>query len=50
VDKITIGDGKAGPITQQISEEFLGIAQGLRPDRFGWLTPVDVNASQPVTA
>lgn len=50
VDRIIVGDGKAGPITQQLAEEFLGIANGLRPDRFGWLTPVNVNAEQPVTA
>lgn len=50
VDRITVGDGKAGPITQQLADEFLGIANGLRPDRFGWLTPVNVRAEQPVTA
>ena len=26
------------------------IANGLKPDRFGWLTPVKVNATEPVTA
>jgi branched-chain amino acid aminotransferase len=50
IDRIQVGDGKAGPITQQLSDEFLGIANGLRPDRFGWLTPVNVNAEQPVSA
>lgn len=42
VDRIQIGDGKAGPITKQLADEFFGIANGLRPDRFGWLTPVNV--------
>jgi branched-chain amino acid aminotransferase len=50
VDRITVGDGSIGPISKQISEEFLGIAHGLRPDRFGWLTQVNVNTSQPVPA
>jgi branched-chain amino acid aminotransferase len=50
VDRIPIADGKPGPITKQLSDEFLGIANGLKPDRFGWLTPVRVNADQPVTA
>jgi branched-chain amino acid aminotransferase len=50
VDRIQIADGLVGPVTKQISEEFLGIAHGLRPDRFGWLTHVNVNSSQPVPA
>ena len=49
VDRIPIGDGTIGPISKQLSEEYLGIAHGLRPDRFGWLTHVNVNTSQPVT-
>jgi branched-chain amino acid aminotransferase len=48
VDRIQIGDGTVGPISKQLSEEYLGIAHGLRPDRFGWLTHVNVNTSQPV--
>ncbi|MFT4114494.1 branched-chain amino acid transaminase [Silvibacterium sp.] len=44
VDRITVGDGKIGPITQQLADEFFGIANGLRPDRFGWLTPVNVRS------
>ncbi len=50
VDRIPVGEGKTGPITRQIADEFFGIANGLRPDRFGWLTPVKVNAEQPVGA
>jgi branched-chain amino acid aminotransferase len=50
VDRIQIGDGKAGPITKQLGDEFFGIAMGLKPDRFGWLTPVRVTAEQEVTA
>jgi branched-chain amino acid aminotransferase len=49
VDRITVADGKMGPITKQLADEFFGIANGLRPDRFGWLTPVNVNAEQAVT-
>ncbi len=50
VDRIQIADGKPGPFTRQLSDEFLGIATGLKPDRFGWLTPVHVTAEQSVTA
>ena len=44
-----MGDGKPGEITKTIAEEFFGIANGLKPDRFGWLTPVKVNATEAVT-
>ena len=50
IDRIVIGDGNPGEITRKIADEFFGIANGLKPDRFGWLTPVKVNASEPVTA
>lgn len=38
VDHIQVGDGRPGPITRAIQDEFLGIAQGKRADRHGWLT------------
>jgi branched-chain amino acid aminotransferase len=50
IDRIVIGDGKPGEITQKIADEFFAIANGLKHDRFGWLTPVSVTASEPVTA
>jgi branched-chain amino acid aminotransferase len=50
IDRIVVGDGKPGEITKAIAEEFFGIANGLKPDRFGWLTPVRVKAAEPVTA
>ncbi len=46
VDRITVGDGKIGPITRAIRSEFYAIANGTVPDRHGWLTPVPVK--QPV--
>jgi branched-chain amino acid aminotransferase len=49
VDRILIADGSVGPITRQLAEEFMGIANGLRADRFNWLTPVKVNTDQPVS-
>jgi branched-chain amino acid aminotransferase len=50
IDRILIGDGSTGPITRQIADEFFGIANGLKPDRFGWLTPVKVDATEAVSA
>jgi branched-chain amino acid aminotransferase len=46
IDRIVVGDGKPGEITKKIGEEFIAIANGLKPDRFGWLTPVKVNAGE----
>jgi branched-chain amino acid aminotransferase len=40
VDRIDVGEGRPGPITQRIQREYLGIAQGKIPDRHGWLTSV----------
>ena len=50
IDRIVVADGKPGEITKKIADEFFAIANGLKPDRFGWLTPVKVTASEPVTA
>jgi branched-chain amino acid aminotransferase len=50
IDRIQIADGKPGEITKKIADEFFGIANGLKPDRFGWLTPVKVQANEAVGA
>jgi branched-chain amino acid aminotransferase len=46
VDRIVIGKGKRGPITERLQREFFAIVEGKTPDRFGWLSPV----AQPVGA
>ena len=48
VDRIMIADGNMGPITSAIHEEFFGIVNGKKPDRYNWLTPVKVAAAEPV--
>ncbi|MGQ0767174.1 MAG: branched-chain amino acid transaminase [Gemmatimonadota bacterium] len=45
IDRLPVGEGKPGPITLAIQAEFMGIAKGLIPDRFGWLTPVPAAAA-----
>ena len=50
IDRIVVGDGRPGEITKSIADEFFGIVNGLKPDRFGWLTPVNVKSDEPVTA
>ncbi len=40
VDRIPVGNGRRGPITQKLQEAFFGIVNGTAPDRYGWLTLV----------
>lgn len=40
VDRVQVGRGKRGPVTECIQNEFFDITSGRKPDRFGWLTPV----------
>jgi branched-chain amino acid aminotransferase len=40
VDKITVGTGKPGPITQQMQRAYMQTVQGEIPDTHGWLTHV----------
>jgi branched-chain amino acid aminotransferase len=42
VDRIQVGKGKRGPITEKIQKEFFGIVEGKIADRHQWLTPVPV--------
>jgi branched-chain amino acid aminotransferase len=50
VDKILIGDGTMGPVTTAIHDEFFAIVNGIKPDRYDWLTPVRVPVAEPVGA
>ena len=40
VDKIMVGNGRRGPITEAIQRRFLDIINGEAPDTHGWLTYV----------
>jgi branched-chain amino acid aminotransferase len=40
IDKIQIGAGKRGPLTEMIQKRFFAIVEGTAEDEFGWLTPV----------
>jgi|SRR5947209_15943614 len=51
VDRVTIGAGHRGPVTEKIQKRFFEIVTGSRRDEFGWLTPVSgVPEAEPVTA
>jgi len=47
VDRIEVGKGSRGPITEKLQKAFFGIINGESPDRKGWLMPVAKN--EPVT-
>jgi branched-chain amino acid aminotransferase len=47
VDKISIGSGNRGPITRALQEEFFAIIEGRKPDRHGWLWPINVKQPTP---
>ena len=46
IDRIPVGKGHRGPITERLQKEFFGIITGATADRHGWLSPV--HARQPV--
>jgi branched-chain amino acid aminotransferase len=48
VARIEVGGGGVGPITQPLQKEYLGIATGERPDRYGWLEPISQSAGEAV--
>ncbi len=40
IDRVPVGSGRRGPVTERIQKEYFAYIQGDVPDRFGWLTPV----------
>jgi branched-chain amino acid aminotransferase len=47
IDRIPVGKGARGPITEKLQKAFFDLVDGKTQDRFGWLTPVGKN--EPVT-
>jgi branched-chain amino acid aminotransferase len=41
VDKIAVGNGARGPVTEKIQSAFFGLFDGTTADQWGWLEPVD---------
>jgi len=41
VDRVTVGEGRRGPITERLQKEFFGVLNGSLPDQWDWLTPVE---------
>jgi branched-chain amino acid aminotransferase len=44
VDRIVVGGGRRGPITERLQKEFFALVRGEAEDRRGWLTPLPVEA------
>ena len=42
VDRVKVGRGRRGPITEAIQQRFFQIVNGEAPDTHGWLQPVNV--------
>ena len=45
VDRLTVGTGKRGPITETLQKAFFGLFTGKTPDKWGWLDYVDMSAA-----
>lgn len=41
IDKIQIGEGCRGPVTEKIQKAFFGLFDGTTEDKYGWLDPVN---------
>jgi branched-chain amino acid aminotransferase len=50
VDRIQVGAGRRGPITEQIQKAFFGLFDGRTQDEWGWLDYVDMQAKPRIAA
>ncbi|HEX9140532.1 MAG TPA: branched-chain amino acid transaminase [Steroidobacteraceae bacterium] len=50
VDRIQVGSGKRGPITERLQKAFFGLFDGSTADKFSWLDYVDMKAKPRVAA
>jgi branched-chain amino acid aminotransferase len=44
VDRIPVGNGKRGPITETLQKAFFGLFNGQTADQWGWLDYVDMQS------
>jgi branched-chain amino acid aminotransferase len=45
VDRVKVGRGRRGPVTEAIQQQFFKIVKGEIPDPYGWLQPVHTPAA-----
>ena len=43
VDRLDVGNGKRGPITESLQAAFFGLFSGKTPDKYNWLDAVDMS-------
>jgi branched-chain amino acid aminotransferase len=48
VDKITVGEGKRGPVTKSLQDKFFGLFDGSTQDEWGWLEPMEAGGDDQV--
>ena len=46
VDRISVGDGHRGPVTERLQQEFFGLFDGSVADQWGWLEQINPNKSE----
>jgi branched-chain amino acid aminotransferase len=46
VDRMPVGEGRPGPVTRKLIDEFLALTRGEKPDQHGWLTPVPLAVAE----
>ena len=50
VDRIQVGNGRRGPVTETLQQAFFGLFTGITADKWGWLDYVDMQARPRVAA
>src|SRR4029077_451382 len=45
VDRLPVGNGKRGPVTETLQNAFFGLFSGKTPDRWGWLDDGDMSGT-----
>ena len=50
VDRLAVGNGKRGPVTETLQNAFFGLFSGKTPDRWGWLDYVDMSVPRAAVA
>jgi len=50
VDRLAVGSGKRGPVTEALQKAFFGLFNGETADKWGWLDHVDMSRKAPAAA
>ena len=50
IDRIAVGAGRRGPVTERVQRAFFEIVTGEAADRHRWLTPVFPQQARPTSA